>query len=114
MLLQITERQVEPDITVVELIGRLALGRESQRLEALVEQLVRKGSRRVVVDMTAVEYMDSAGVGMIALASGKLKESGGKLAVVVPEGRVLQVLKLTQMDTIVKVCPTVAEAIEAV
>jgi anti-sigma B factor antagonist len=114
MLLQITERQVEPDITVVELTGRLALGRESQRIESLVEELVRKGTQRVIVDMTGVEYIDSAGIGMIALASGKLKEIGGKLAIVAAEGRVLQLLNLTQMNTIVKVCPTVAEALDAV
>jgi len=114
MLLQIAERQVEPDITVVELTGRLALGRESQRIESLVEELVRKGSQRVIVDMTGVEYIDSAGIGMVALAAGKLKEVGGKLAIVAGEGRVLQLLTLTQMNTIVKVCPTVAEALDAV
>ena len=114
MLLQIAERQVEPDITVVELSGKLALGRESQRLETLVEDLVRKGTQRVIVDMTGVDYIDSAGIGMVALAAGKLRESGGKLAVVAPEGRVLHLLTMTQMNTIVKVCPTVAEAVEAV
>ena len=56
--------------------------------------------------MTGVDYIDSAGLGMVALASGKLKESGGKLALVAPEGRVLQLLNLTQMNMIVKVCPT--------
>jgi anti-sigma B factor antagonist len=110
MLLQIAERQVAPDITVVELSGKLALGRESQRIESLVDELVEKGTQRLIVDMTAVHYIDSAGVGMVALAAGKMKETGGKLAVVASEGRVLQLLKLTQMNTIVNVCPTVAEA----
>jgi anti-sigma B factor antagonist len=114
MLLQIAERQVDPDITVVELSGKLALGRESQRIESLVEELVRKGSQRVVVDMAGVDYIDSAGIGMVALAAGKLRESGGKLAIVAPEGRVLHLLTMTQMNTIVKVCPTVAEAIDSV
>jgi anti-sigma B factor antagonist len=114
MLLQITERQVEPDITVVELSGKLALGRESQRIESLVEELVRRGTRRVVVDMSGVDYIDSAGIGMVALAAGKLRETNGTLAIVAPEGRVLHLLNMTQMNTIVKVCPTVAEAIDAV
>ena len=51
---------------------------------------------------------------MVALAAGKLKEIGGKLAIVAPEGRVLQLLTMTQMNMIVKVRPTVAEAIEAI
>jgi anti-sigma B factor antagonist len=115
MLLNIVEKTVEPGITVLELTGRLALGRESQRIESLVEELAKKGSAKVVLDLTGVEYIDSAGIGMLALAAGKLKEAGGVMAVVAPEGgRVLQLLNLTQMNSIVKVCPTVAAAAAAV
>jgi anti-sigma B factor antagonist len=113
MLLEIAEREMSPDITVVELSGRLALGRESQRIETLVDDLVKRGSTRVIIDMRGVEYMDSAGLGIIALASGRLKESGGSLAVVAPGGRVLELLNMTQISMIVKVCPTVAEAAAA-
>ena len=114
MRLEIAERQVEPDITVVELSGNLELGSESQRIEALNEELVQRGSRRVVLDMTGVEHIDSAGIGMVALAAGRLRESGGKLAVVAPEGRVLQLLTMTRMDAIVSVRKTPAEGLAAV
>jgi len=114
MLLAIAERELEPDITVVELTGRLAMGPESQRIEALVEELVRRGSQRVILDMSAVESIDSAGLGMVALGAGKLREAGGKLAVVAHEGKVLHLLNLTQMSAIVTVCSTVAEAARAV
>src|SRR3954453_5535622 len=114
MLLQIAERQIEPDITVVELKGKLALGRESQRIEALVDELVKRGTRRLVVDMTGVDYIDSAGIGMIALAAGKMKEAGATLAVVAAEGRVLQLLNLTQINAIVQVAGSVEDAVARV
>jgi len=114
MLLTIVERKVMPDITVVEVSGRLALGRESQRIETLVDELIQKNERRAVLDLTGVDYIDSAGIGMLALASGKWRKAGGALAIVAPEGRVLQMLKLTQMSAVIKVCPTVAEATAAV
>jgi len=110
MLLEIAEREIAPDIIVVELSGKLALGRESQRLETLVEDLIKRGSLRAIFDLSGVDYMDSAGIGIIALATGKLKESGGKLAIVAPEGKILQLLNLTQMTAIVSVCPTVESA----
>ena len=113
MLLEITVREMAPDITVVELTGRLALGRECQRIETLVDDLVKSGSRRVIFDMTGVDHMDSAGIGMLALATGKLKEAGGSMAIVAPEGKVLQLLNLTQLTAIVKVCPTLAAAAAA-
>jgi anti-sigma B factor antagonist len=114
MLLQIAERQVEPDIAVVELSGKLALGRESQRLETLIDELVTRGSKRVVLDMTGVDYIDSAGIGIVALASGRLREVGGKLAVVAAQGRVLHLLNLTQLNTIVDVCPNAEAAVASV
>jgi len=114
MLLQIVERHIEPDITVVELSGTLALGQEAQRIEDLIEELVKKGSRRIVLDMAGVGHIDSAGIGMVALAAGRLREAGGKLAVVAPDGRVLQILNQTQMSTIVTVCGTVDGAVASV
>jgi anti-sigma B factor antagonist len=113
MLLEIAEREMAPDITVVELAGNLELGRESQRIETLVDDLVKRGSTRVIFDMKGVEHMDSTGLGMLALASGKLRESGGSLAIVAPGGRVLELLTMTQINMIVKVCPTVEAAVAA-
>jgi anti-sigma B factor antagonist len=114
MLLQIAERNIEPDIAVMELTGKLAQGSESQQVEALMEEYARQGRLRVILDMSGVDHIDSAGIGMVALSSGRIKDAGGKLAVVAPEGRVLQLLKLTQLITIVTVCATVEEAEAAV
>jgi anti-sigma B factor antagonist len=114
MLLQIEEKRIDPDITVVELAGKFALGRESQRIETIVDELLKSGRVRVVLDMTGVDYIDSAGVGLVTLSAGRIKEAGGKLVVVAPEGgRVLTLLKMTQVNMIVTVSATVADAVQA-
>jgi len=113
MLLQIEQKRIEPDVVVVTLGGKLALGRESQRLESLVEELSAVGRLRVVMDFSGVDYIDSAGIGIVALAGGKLRESGGKLVVAAPEGRVRQIIRMTQMDLIVGLYPTSEEALRA-
>ena len=85
---------------------------ESQRVETLVEDLVEDGHLLVIFDVAHVDYVDSAGIGMLALVSGKLRESGGRLAIVAPEGRVLQMLKMTQIINILNVYNTqVPEAV---
>jgi anti-sigma B factor antagonist len=110
MLLQTEEHQLEGGITVVALSGKLALGRESQRIENIVDNLAKKGARKVILDLSKVDYIDSAGIGLLALASGKTKEAGGKLVVVSGSGRVMEMLKLTQMTAVLTVSATVAEA----
>ena len=113
MLLQIDEKRIEPGIAVVALTGRFALGRESQRVETIVEELVKEGCTRAILDLTGVNYCDSAGIGLIALAAGKLKEAGGRLVAVAADGRVLEMLKMTQLDRIVTVSSTVKAAVDA-
>ena len=113
-LLNILERNVAPDITVLELSGRLALEHESQRIETRVDELAKSGPLKLVLDLTGVDYIDSAGAGMIAMMAGKLNEEGGSIAVVAPEGRVLQLLKLTGMSGILQVHATVHAAAAAV
>ena len=113
MLLRIEQRRIEPDITLVELSGKLALGRESQRIETLVDELAHAGERKVILDMERIDYIDSAGVGLVALATGKLREAGGRVVVVAPEGRVLHLLEMTQMNAIVTVVATPADAVAA-
>ncbi len=114
MLLEITQRRVQSDITILELSGTFALGRESQRIETVVDELLKQGSKRVVLDLVRIDYIDSAGIGLVALTAGKLKRAGCNLALAVPEGRVLQLLQLTQMTTVVTACPTVDAAVAAV
>ena len=111
MLLQIEERELEPDIALLELKGRLALGRESQRVEALAEELVKARRLKAILDLTGVDYIDSAGIGILALVAGKLKAAGGALAVVAPEGKARQMLTMTQMVRILSVRSTVGDAV---
>lgn len=54
--------------------------------------------------------MDSTGIGIIAMCSGKLKKAGGELRVAGAKGVVEEVLKLTHMENIVSLHTTAAEA----
>jgi anti-sigma B factor antagonist len=110
MPLEIEERRMEPDIMVVDLAGRLEMGREGQRIEVLVEAFAKRGIHKVILDMTKVTYIDSAGIGLIALASGRLKETAGQLVVVAPKCRVLELLVMTQVNRIGSVLAALPEA----
>jgi anti-sigma B factor antagonist len=114
MLLQIEERQIEPGVTLVELTGKLALGRESQRLESIAADIAAKGAAKVILDLSKLDYIDSAGIGIIALAAGRVKKAGGKLAVVAAPGRVLDVLKVAGVDALLNITDTVEGAKAAV
>jgi anti-sigma B factor antagonist len=112
MLLEIEESRMGPDITVVRLSGRLAQGREGQGIEGLMAGYVAGGRLRVLLDLTRVDYIDSAGIGVLAMAAGQLREAGGRLALVAGEGRVKALLKHTGMDELMTLSDTVEQAAE--
>ena len=108
--MEIDKKQITPEITVLEMSGRLVLGRESQRLEWQVEELIQAGQRKIIFDLTKVEYVDSAGLGIIVGSSGKIKQSGGELRVVGANTRVQQIFKMTGLTHVLALDADVEKA----
>ncbi len=111
-MLTIQQRDVEPGIVVVEISGRITLGRESQQLEWLVSDLLAKQHKKVIFDLSSVTRLDSTGVGIIVLSCGKLRASGGDLKVAGATGNVAEIFRLTNLNQIVQLYPTAAAAAE--
>ena len=109
-MLDIQTKHLQPDIVVLEITGRITIGRECKELEWATEDLVREKRRKVIFDLTGVTYIDSTGIGIIVMSAGRVKEAGGELRVAGATGHVEQVLKLTNVDQIVRLHPTTVAA----
>ncbi|HKM86775.1 MAG TPA: STAS domain-containing protein [Terriglobales bacterium] len=109
-MLEIQTKALQPDIVVLEITGRITLGRESKQLEWAVENLVGEGRKKVIFDLAGVTNVDSTGIGIIVMSSGKLKKAGGELRVAGATAHVEDVLKMTNIDQIVVLHATTAAA----
>lgn len=109
-MLEIKNTALLPDIVVLEIAGRIVLGRECKQLEWAVETLVAEGRRKVIFDLSGVTHIDSTGIGIIVMSAGNLKKAGGELRASVPAGHVEQVLTMTNVDKIVQLHPTTSAA----
>jgi anti-sigma B factor antagonist len=109
-MLQVNRLQIDPDITVLALEGRLTLGRESQRLESQVAELKSANVRKLILDLSGVDYVDSAGLGIVTFCWATIKNAGGEMRIACPEGRVLQLLRFTRMISVLPVDSTREEA----
>ena len=110
--LRIDKKRIEPDITVLELAGRLALGPDTRRVETMVEALLRENERKFIVDLSGVDYIDSTGMGSITFCFTRVSQTGGGLRVAGPTDRVRQLFKMTRLDTVLPIYPTVQAASE--
>ena len=112
MLLQLETRALEPDVTVVELSGKITMGEPSQSVENLVKDLVRQNKKKVIFDMAGGVYVDSTGVGTIAYSFAMMARAGGALRVAACTDRVKNLMKITRLDSVLAFYPSVAAAAE--
>ena len=110
MTLQFSERAIEPDITVLELQGRMHLGNRLSDAEWAARQIVNTGKRKLILDMTAVEYIDSAALGMLVFVTGEMGRQGGKTVLAGLNQRVSDVITLAHVDQILTLAPDVDAA----
>jgi len=112
--LSIQRRLFEPHSIVVELAGRIVAGPECQQIEWLISDLLSQDEKRIIFDISGVSHIDSTGVGIIVMCFGKMKKAGGDLRVAGARGIVEEVLKMTNVDRIISLYPTLAAAIAGV
>jgi anti-sigma B factor antagonist len=76
--LQIAEHP-QGDVSVLTLSGELTLDDGDLAFRHHVEQMIAAGRCRIVVDLSEVRYIDSAGVGMLVAESKRATERGGSM-----------------------------------
>lgn len=112
-MLEIHTKQVQPDIVVLELTGKITLGRQSKQLEWAVENLIGEGQKKMILDFSGVTSVDSTGIGIIVMSAGRVKKAGGELRVAGASAHVEQVLKMTNVHQIIALHPSTAAAVAA-
>ncbi|WIY00158.1 STAS domain-containing protein [Amycolatopsis mongoliensis] len=65
------------------------------------------GARRIVLDMTEVEYCDSSCLQVLLRLSGRLREAGGRLAVVTTVPAVVRPIELLGLGDVMPLHPDI-------
>lgn len=86
------------DTPVIDLQGRITLGESSARLREAAEQLFAEGKSRILLNMSGVPYIDSAGLGAIASCHVKARSAGGGVGLFEVSERVRDLLELTKLS----------------
>ncbi len=109
-MLTIEQRTMEPEVTVLQIQGRITLGRYAQELEWKCEEVLTAQVKRLVFDVSGVTFLDSTGVGIIVMSAGKLKNFGGSLRICGAQSVVQQTLQLCRVAEIAPMYATIEEA----
>jgi anti-sigma B factor antagonist len=96
--------------TVVEVAGEIDVA-SAPELRHCLQQTIDAGSQQPVVDLRHVEFIDSAGLGVLIGAQRRLRDHDGSLRLVCAEGLVLRVLHITGLDRVFPLHATLTDAL---
>jgi len=110
--MDIIERTVHA-ITILDLSGRLTIGEGAQLLKDKSESLVFQGRNRVIVNLAAVPYIDSGGLGQLVACYTTLAKAGGRLKLLNVGTKNHDLLSITKLVAVFDTFDTEREAIES-
>jgi anti-sigma B factor antagonist len=101
------------DVVIVDLDGKLTMGLGDQILREAIDELLAEGWKKIVLNLSKVSFMDSAGVGEL-VASWKLAaEFGASMKLLRPGDRVRYTLHLSQILPLLEVFEDEATAVRS-
>jgi anti-sigma B factor antagonist len=110
--LTVSERYRQ-DVVIVDLAGKVTTGEPIVQIKQVTRRLIADGVRRVILNLEKVTYTDSSGMGEIIACYSILREHDGMLKLVQVPPRVMELLRITKLDTVVEIFETEDEGVES-
>src|SRR5262245_23116778 len=105
------QERVVGSVTVLDLSGKLILGDGDALLKDTIHSLVFQGRKQIVLNMGAVSYVDSSGLGALVASSVTGKSNGGKIKLVSLTKRLQDLLAMAKLLTVLDAYDKEEEAI---
>ncbi len=98
-------------VTVLAIEGVIRVGESAEQFSSRLQSLLSSGSGPVLIDLSAIDYVDSTGLGELVGHLQRFDEAGRRLGLLNPQERILNLLRLTRLDEIFRIFTDRDEAI---
>ena len=100
--------------TVLKLHGRKLDAANCSELKAEFLVLCKpKVTQKLIVDLADVQFCDSSGLSALLIADRAMREHGGSVHLVHVQKKVLDLMKISQLDRVFTISSTVDEALKS-
>jgi anti-anti-sigma factor len=110
-MLELTTRQ-EPGWSIIAVTGRIDSATVA-RFTAECTKFVEASEGSVLLDLSGLQYVSSAGLGTIFAAARRVQERGGRLGIAGLTGLVKEIFSLSGFDAVLPTFPDVEHALAA-
>jgi anti-sigma B factor antagonist len=110
MSLKAVSREVG-GVTVIDLDGRITLGDGSALLRDLIRENLSKGHMKLVLNLEAISYLDSTGLGELVSGYRFVKSAGGELKLLNLNKKMTDLLQVTKLYTVFDIHTNESQAV---
>ena len=86
----------------------------SSQLKKRFTELHEEGARNIILDLSQVNYCDSSGLSAILMGNKLCEIASGTFVICSLNVNVQRVITISQLDKVLMICPSTAEAIDLV
>jgi anti-sigma B factor antagonist len=108
--MQTASRQIG-EVSVVDVKGRITIGEGNIMLREVINSLMEKGNKKILLNLKGVQYIDSAGVGELVRTHSTLHRQGGHLMMVNLNSKMQELLRATSLHKVFDVQKDEASAL---
>jgi len=100
-------------ITVIELDGNVLGGPDATALNDTLHQLIEKRKKKILLDISRVQTMNSSGLSMLINALTTMRNAGGDLKISAASKKIESLLVITKLTTVFELYPTIKQALKS-
>jgi anti-sigma B factor antagonist len=100
------------DVVILDLSGRITMGEGALVLRNNIQKLLADGDRKVLLNLSDVNYIDSSGLGELVTSFTTVRNQGGELKLLNLTRRVQDLLQITKLLTVFEAFNSEAEALK--
>lgn len=110
--MNITEKKIN-DVVILNLDGNLMGGPEAVSLNETINHFLDEGVYKLVINLEKVNRINSSGLGILIKVFTTFKNNGGELKLTNVNEKILNLFKMTRLDTILNVYESVDSALNS-
>jgi anti-sigma B factor antagonist len=85
------------DVIIIDVDGKMLLGEGDTEIKQAVDNFIKRGSIKIILNLAKVPYLDSAGLGEIIRCFTALRKNGGHFKLLSPNQRIIELLNITKL-----------------
>jgi len=107
--MKLSSREIQ-DLVVLEPKGKIMGGPDASLLHDQLHEYIKQGKKKVIIDLSKVDWMNSTGLGILISALTTLKKNQGELKLANVTDKIQSLLTITKLVTVFETYDSVDQA----